>query len=85
MSKKNKKDIDEKEMSKNESCSCHEGDESECCGDCCCGEGSSEQPHFVRQFYTRAERITMMEEYLTDLKAEIAGVEEELADLRKQA
>lgn len=58
-------------------CSCH----SSCgCCDCGCNSGHS---HFVRQYYTKAEKITMLEEYLSELKAEAAGVEEELAELRK--
>ena len=38
---------------------------------------------FERQFYTREEKIEMLEEYLTDLKAEQKGVEEALEELRK--
>lgn len=67
-------------------CSCHEEEPCDCGGDCCCGgEESFEPPHLVRQFYTREEKITMLEDYLADLKAEVSGVEEELANLRKAA
>jgi hypothetical protein len=47
--------------------------------ECDCGEDEG----FERQFYTREEKIEMLEEYLTDLKAEQKGVEEALEELRK--
>jgi len=63
-----------------ETCSC--GDDCDCHGGCGCG-CESDHSHFVRQYYTKAEKIAMLEEYLSELKAEAAGVEEELAELRK--
>lgn len=87
MGKKGKKQHEEDvEMTSHEhgQCSCHQDeDQCECGGDCCCGSEEFEQPHLIRQFYTKAEKIVMLEEYLEDLKAEAAAVEEELADLRK--
>ena len=51
---------------------------SEC--DCdCCGDGGQ----FQRQFLTKEEQITLLEEYLGELKLEVQAVEEHLADLRK--
>lgn len=85
MGKKDKKHADEKEMEIEEGCCCH-ADESDCeCGDeCCCGGEEFTPPHLIRQFYTKAERITMLEGYLEDLKAELAAVEEEIAELKKE-
>jgi hypothetical protein len=82
MGKKNKKEKAEEMI---DECNC--GDEScECgcsCGcNCTCG-CESDRPQFVRRYFTKAERIAILEEYLTELKAEAAGVEEELAELRK--
>lgn len=39
--------------------------------------------HGLRRFFTREERIAHLEEYLKQLQAEIQGVEEYLAELRK--
>ncbi len=59
-------------------CDCHGGS----CGDECeCGCHGGH--HFERHFQTKAEQITELEAYLTDLKAEVQAVEEHLADLRK--
>lgn len=84
MSKKDKKKMKVEEFEVHEGeCNC--GDEESCCcggheshHHCCCEENEG----FERQFYTREEKIQMLEEYLADLKAEQAGVEEALADLR---
>ncbi|MBA4420132.1 MAG: hypothetical protein C0391_03195 [Anaerolinea sp.] len=84
MSKKNKKkQKDEVSEFQDGVCECG-SEESCCCGGhshhhqgCCCEEG------FERQFYTRDEKIQMLEEYLADLKAEQKGVEEALEELRK--
>jgi hypothetical protein len=63
-------------------CSC--GESCSCGDDCNCGCDSDEEtPHIHRRFYTKAEQIEMLEDYLTDLKAEAAGVEEALAELKK--
>ncbi len=47
---------------------------------CCCTH-----EHGLRRFYTRAEMIAGLEEYLADLRAEVKGVEERLAELKKAA
>jgi len=47
---------------------------------CCCHPG-----YGLRQFPTREEIIAQMEEYLKQLQAEVKGVEERLAQLRKEA
>ncbi len=71
MSKKTKKNKEKEEV-----CNCHE-QESDCGCDC------SEDSGFERQFYTKEEKIQMLEEYLVDLKAEQKGVEEALEEMRK--
>jgi len=85
MGKKNKKEKVEEMV---DECTC--GDETFDCGcnGCSCGchcncGCESDRPHFVRQYYTKAEKIAILEEYLAELQAEAAGVEEELAELRK--
>lgn len=88
MSKKDKKEQMEEQdkkssdwMNEHVHCHCHEQE-----GECCCEEEAGfEPPHFVRQFYTREEKIEMLSTYLDELKAETQAVEEELADLRKSA
>ena len=45
---------------------------------CCCHPG-----YGLRRFPTREEIIAQMEEYLKQLQAEVKGVEERLAELRK--
>jgi hypothetical protein len=98
MSKKDKKKH-EGEQVLEEGCCCGSQDECGCGGhghegshhgDCCGGHdhggcGCEEEVTFERQFYTRDEKIQMLEEYLADLKAEQQGVEEALALLRKEA
>jgi hypothetical protein len=81
MGKKSKKNEHSEEdvVIEHDHCDCDEGHECEC--SCC--EDEYERPHIERQFYTKAEKIAMLEEYLEELKAEAAGVEEELAELRK--
>jgi hypothetical protein len=85
MSKKDKKKMKEESWDRQEECNC-ESEECTCgChshhhgGSCDCGEEG-----FERQFYTREEKIEMLEEYLKDLKAEQKGVEEALVELRKE-
>ncbi len=63
-------------------CGCHSG----CCegGRCtyeCCEAGAS---GFRRRYRTRAERISELEAYLADLKAEVQAVEEHLKELRRE-
>ena len=47
---------------------------------CCCHPSRG-----LRRFPTREEIIAQMEEYLKQLQAEVKGVEERLAQLRKEA
>ncbi len=61
-----------------EDCGC--GEEHGCSCGCNCG-GSGE--HFERRYQTKAEKITELEAYLSELKLEVQAVEEHLADLRK--
>ncbi len=61
-------------------CGCNEGQECSCnCGCEYCGNGK----HFERRYQTKAEQITELESYLSDLKLEVQAVEERLADLHK--
>ena len=48
--------------------------------DCCCMPGYGR-----RRFHTREEVIAELEEYLGDLRSEIKGVEERIAQLKKEA
>jgi hypothetical protein len=59
-------------------CNCSEGCE---CGCSCCETGTGE--HLERRYQTKAEQITELESYLSELKLEVQAVEEHLADLRK--
>ena len=66
-------------------------------GDCGCGhpghhgmreqwaphEGCCHSSHGLRRFPTREEMIVEMEGYLKQLRAEVKGVEEHLAELKK--
>lgn len=52
-----------------------------CGGSCGCGHHAEETTVYL----SREEYITRLEQYLLDLKAEIAAVEAELADLRQTA
>ena len=47
---------------------------------CCCLPG-----HGRRRFHTREEVISGLEEYLNDLRSEIKGVQERIAELKKEA
>jgi hypothetical protein len=61
-------------------CGCHDRHDCRCgcrCG--CRGDGG-----FKRRYRTREERISELEEYLKELKAEVRAVEEQLADLKKK-
>lgn len=44
----------------------------------CCGGGFGR-----RRFFTREETITQLDEYLSSLKAEVKGLEEYIAELKK--
>jgi hypothetical protein len=52
----------------------------ECCrsGACCRGGNG-----FERRFQTKAEQISELESYLSQLKLEVQAVEERLSDLKK--
>jgi hypothetical protein len=56
-----------------------------CHGGCNCG---CHQPHrgmrFNRHFVSREEVITRLEEYLKQLQAEAKGVEERIAEMKKE-
>ncbi|MFY9140104.1 MAG: hypothetical protein WBJ83_03865 [Thermacetogeniaceae bacterium] len=47
------------------------------CG-CCCGGG------FNRRFFTKEEKIAKLENYLKDLKAEMAAVEDKIKRLKEE-
>jgi cell division protein FtsB len=51
-----------------------------CC--CCCGHHHWHHRGFGRRFLTREEQIKELEEYLEDLKKEIAAVEDHLKELK---
>ena len=48
--------------------------------DCCSMHG-----HGKRRFFSHKEVIAKLEEYLNDLRSEIKGVEERIAELKKEA
>ena len=48
-------------------------------GDCCCATGYGR-----RRFFTREEAASELEEYLTSLRLEARGVEERIAELKKE-
>lgn len=53
------------------------------CG-CNCGCGGHHEGGFVsRRFVSKQEIITRLEEYLKQLRAEAAGVEERIAEIKK--
>jgi hypothetical protein len=54
------------------------GCECDCGGECDCHQGQ-----FERRYQTKAEQISELEAYLSELKLEVQAVEEHLADLRK--
>jgi cell division protein FtsB len=51
-----------------------------CC--CCCGHHYWHHRGFGRRFLTREEQIKELEEYLEDLKKEMAAVETRLKELK---
>jgi hypothetical protein len=59
--------------------------------DCGCGCGGNNcscdchghAAHFERRYQTKAEQISELEAYLSDLKTEVQAVEEQLVDLKK--
>jgi hypothetical protein len=64
-----------------ENCECKNGN---CeCGCSCSCEGCRGDHDFQRRYQTKAEQITELVEYLSELKLEVKAVEEHLADLKK--
>ncbi len=66
----------------------HQSDHCDCGeshGGCGCGCGCEGRAHhgFERRYQTKAEQISTLEAYLSDLKTEAQAVEEHLADLRR--
>ena len=62
---------------------CEGQSNSECGSGCSCGCDCHENSgHFERRYQTKAEQITELEAYLSELKTEVQAVEEHLADLR---
>ena len=47
-------------------------------GGCCCGHG-----YGMRRFPTREEVLAELDDYLKQLQAEVKGVEERIAELKK--
>ena len=68
-------------------CGCEKNHSQDCqCGGergCDCGCGCKCGGHFQRQYQTREEQISELENYLKDLKLEVQAVEERLQELRK--
>jgi hypothetical protein len=62
----------------NSRCDCREG------GGCGCRCGCSCEGGFKRRYQTKAEQIAELEKYLKDLKAEVQGVGEKLAELKRK-
>lgn len=58
------------------------GEVCECGGTCSCP--CCQDRRFQRRYQTKAEQIAELEAYLTDLKSEVQGVEERLADLKRR-
>jgi hypothetical protein len=54
-----------------------------CGGSCGCGGANAEETE--RVYLTREEYVARLEEYLGQLRAEIASVEQELIELREIA
>jgi histone acetyltransferase (RNA polymerase elongator complex component) len=56
------------------------GEDGMCC--CCCRQHHWHHRGFGRRFLTREEQIKELEEYLEDLKKEMAAVETRLKELK---
>jgi hypothetical protein len=65
----------------NQECGCGTSHDS-CSDECGCTCGSNSLT-FKRHYQTKAEQITELEAYLSELKTEVQAVEEHLADLHK--
>jgi hypothetical protein len=62
-------------------CDCKNGN-CDCGGSCGC-DGCGDERHVQRRYQTKAEQITELEAYLSELKLEVQAVEEHLVDLKK--
>ena len=69
-------------MDKHCDCQSDQGCSCGCEGGCDC-ECGGHAGHFERRYQTKAEQISELEAYLSELKTETQAVEEHLADLRK--
>ena len=52
-------------------------------GDCCCGSDGHDHDHGPRKVLTKAEKVEKMKTYATELKKELAAVEEHIEELSK--
>jgi hypothetical protein len=50
--------------------------------ECCCRGGHHDHRHFARRFMTKAEKIEKLENYVQDLKNELAAVQERIKELK---
>ena len=69
-------------------CGCQSGSDCGCSGSraeggCECGCSGHGSHSYTRRYQTKAEQITELEAYLSELKTETQAVEEHLADLRR--
>jgi len=62
-----------------EECGCGQHHEH---GGCGCGMDHHGHGHFARHFMTKAEKIEKLENYIEELKNELAGVQERLKELK---
>jgi hypothetical protein len=53
------------------------------CGCSSCCDGCGGEHDFHRRYQTKAEQITELEAYLSELKREVQAVEERLVDLKE--
>jgi hypothetical protein len=50
---------------------------------CCCGPVARDRCFvFGRRYFSRAERIARLEEYLEELQAEVKAVQEQIAEMK---
>jgi hypothetical protein len=50
--------------------------------ECCCRGGHRGHGHFARHFLTKAEKIEKLENYVQELKNELAAVQERIKELK---
>jgi len=51
-------------------------------GNCSCGMGHHGHGHFARRFMTKVEKTEKLENYIEELKNELAGAQERLKELK---